>query len=77
MLRRCRLLGVVALLTAAACRPAAAAEARPLEFHVVFDRAVSAEPFTGRVYVLLSEHDPRNRRAARAGSIPSRSSPSM
>jgi hypothetical protein len=34
--------------------PARADEARPLRFHVSFDKAVSAEPFTGRVYVMLS-----------------------
>jgi hypothetical protein len=32
-----------------------AAEPRPLEFHLTFDKAVSAEPFTGRVYVMLSK----------------------
>ena len=45
--------GIVLLL--AIVRSAAAADPRPLEFHVVFDRAVSAAPFTGRVYVLLSK----------------------
>ncbi len=30
------------------------AAAAPLEFHVTFDKAVSPEPFTGRVFVLLS-----------------------
>jgi S-formylglutathione hydrolase FrmB len=34
---------------------AGAAEPRPLEFQVTFDRAVSNEPFTGRVYVMLSQ----------------------
>jgi hypothetical protein len=35
--------------------PAAhAAEPKPLEFRVTFDKAVSARPFTGRVYVMLS-----------------------
>ncbi len=28
---------------------------RPLEFHITFDQTVSAEPFTGRVYVMLSK----------------------
>ncbi|MCI0462595.1 MAG: hypothetical protein L0Z62_37065 [Gemmataceae bacterium] len=32
-----------------------AGEPRPLEFHLTFDRTVSAEPFSGRVYVLLSK----------------------
>jgi len=36
-------------------RPAFAGEARPLEFHLTFDRSVRAEPFTGRVYVMLSQ----------------------
>src|SRR6478672_12246861 len=44
-----------ALLTAA---PAArAADARPLAFHITFDRAVSDKPFTGRVYVMLNRSD--------------------
>ncbi len=33
----------------------AAAEAKPLEFHLTFDQKVSASPFSGRVYVLLSK----------------------
>jgi S-formylglutathione hydrolase FrmB len=33
---------------------ALAAEPRPLEFRLTFDSKVSGEPFTGRVYVLLS-----------------------
>ncbi len=46
----------IALLLAA---PASvvAADSRPLEFHVVFDRQVSVSPFTGRVYVLLSRNE--------------------
>ena len=56
--RRCVWAGVAALLLAAViCRPASAGAARPLEFHVAFDRAVSSEPFTGRVYVLLSQKE--------------------
>ena len=55
MSRRWGWISVVLLL--AAVRPAQAVEPRPLEFHVVFDRAVSTEPFTGRVYVLLSKHE--------------------
>src|SRR5207248_1848641 len=43
-----------ALLLALAAPPAPAADARPLEFHLTFDRALCARPFTGRVYVLLS-----------------------
>jgi S-formylglutathione hydrolase FrmB len=30
------------------------AQSRPLEFHLTFDRAISSQPFTGRVYVMLS-----------------------
>jgi pimeloyl-ACP methyl ester carboxylesterase len=40
-----------------AAKRAAAAGSRPLDFHVAFDRAVSAEPFTGRVYVMLSRKE--------------------
>jgi hypothetical protein len=32
-----------------------AADAKPLEFRVTFDRAVSDKPFTGRVYVMLTK----------------------
>ena len=39
--------------------PADNAPPRPLEFRVVFDKAVSAEPFTGRVYILLSAKEPK------------------
>jgi S-formylglutathione hydrolase FrmB len=36
--------------------PAASTEEpRPLEFRVTFDKSVSAEPFTGRVYVMLTK----------------------
>jgi S-formylglutathione hydrolase FrmB len=35
---------------------ARAGEPRPLEFHLTFDRTVCAEPFTGRIYVLLSKN---------------------
>jgi S-formylglutathione hydrolase FrmB len=45
---------LVGLLAAAA--PARAAG--PLEFRVTFDPAVSREPFTGRVFVLLSRRNP-------------------
>ncbi len=37
---------------------AAGAEPRPLEFRLTFDPAVSREPFSGRVYVLLFAKDP-------------------
>ena len=36
-----------------------AAAPKPPEFHVVFDRAVFASPFTGRVYILLSAREPK------------------
>src|SRR5579864_8159788 len=46
-------LAVCLLLIAA---PAArAADARPLEFRVTFDKVVSDKPFTGRVFVMLSK----------------------
>ncbi|HEX5270880.1 MAG TPA: hypothetical protein VFW33_10350, partial [Gemmataceae bacterium] len=49
---RPRLLG----LLAACLLPAAAGAAdRPLEFRVTFDKAVSAKPFTGRVFVMLTK----------------------
>src|SRR5947209_2486504 len=48
---RCCLVVVLCLL----CAPARAEERRPLEFHLTFDRTVRPEPFTGRVYVLLSQ----------------------
>jgi enterochelin esterase-like enzyme len=57
MSRRWEWVGVVWLLAASAGSAAPAVEARPLEFHVVFDRAASIEPFTGRVYVLLSKNE--------------------
>ncbi len=48
-------------LVAACLLPIAAATARaadkPLEFHVTFDKAVSARPFTGRVYVMLAKSE--------------------
>jgi hypothetical protein len=45
------LLCAAALLAA----PAVAAEPKPLEFRVTFDKSVSAEPFTGRVFVMLTK----------------------
>jgi S-formylglutathione hydrolase FrmB len=48
----------LALLVVSGLAPAARADApRPLEFHLTFDKAVSAAPFTGRVYVLLSSKE--------------------
>ncbi len=41
----------------------AEAQARPLEFHLTFDSNVSARPFTGRVYVLLSKQDVKELRS--------------
>jgi S-formylglutathione hydrolase FrmB len=36
---------------------ARAGEPRPLEFHLTFDKVATAEPFTGRIYVLLSRNE--------------------
>jgi S-formylglutathione hydrolase FrmB len=36
---------------------------RPLEFQLTFDKSVSSEPFTGRVYVMLSKQDIKELRA--------------
>ena len=53
---RCLCLPV--LVAVACCSPAAqAAPARPLQFEVTFDKVVSKEPFTGRVYVMLSRRE--------------------
>ena len=44
--------------------PAAAdAQQRPLEFRLTFDRSVSAQPFTGRVYVMLFKQDVKELRS--------------
>src|SRR5947209_19892815 len=53
-LHRSRRAGWLVCLTLAVSVPAARVEARPLEFHVTFGRAVSPLPFTGRLYVMLS-----------------------
>jgi hypothetical protein len=45
----------VLLVTALA---SAGAEPKPLEFRLTFDPAVSRQPFTGRVYVMLFKNDP-------------------
>jgi hypothetical protein len=37
---------------------AVGAEPKPLEFRLTFDPSISAKPFTGRVFVLLSKEDP-------------------
>jgi S-formylglutathione hydrolase FrmB len=50
MLRRCLAI-LPFLLIVAAVR---ADEPKPLEFHITFDKGISSEPFTGRVYVMLS-----------------------
>src|SRR5262245_42816872 len=47
-----RLAALAALTLAAVTRPALAAD-KPLEFHLTFDKAAHAKPFTGRVYVML------------------------
>src|SRR6185437_5829176 len=41
----------------------AAAQQHPLEFHLSFDRSVSAQPFTGRVYVMLFKQDAKELRS--------------
>src|SRR4051794_38184107 len=46
---------ITLLLMLAGATPAA--QPKPLEFHVRFDEAVSAKPFTGRIYVLLSRNN--------------------
>jgi S-formylglutathione hydrolase FrmB len=48
-----RRLAFIAILLATAPWALAVRAAEPLEFHVTFDASVSAEPFTGRVYVML------------------------
>jgi hypothetical protein len=47
----------LALVLLAACSAMAqtGAEKHPLAFHLTFDKAISGEPFTGRVYVMLSK----------------------
>ncbi len=42
---------------------AVAAQSRPLEFRLTFDRSVSAQPFTGRVYVMLFKKDVKELRS--------------
>jgi len=48
-----RLAPSLLLLVLFACQ--AKAESKPLEFHLTFDKSVSAKPFTGRVYVMLTK----------------------
>jgi hypothetical protein len=38
-------------------------QARPLEFRLTFDRSVSAQPFSGRVYILLFKQDAKELRS--------------
>lgn len=40
----------------------AVAQSRPLEFRLTFDRGVSTQPFTGRVYVMLFKQDVKDLR---------------
>lgn len=42
--------------------PVSAAKSAPLEFRVTFDRSVSAQPFSGRVYVMLFKQDVKDLR---------------
>jgi S-formylglutathione hydrolase FrmB len=53
----------VGLLLLGLVPAAPAAEAKPLEFHVTFDKTVSEKPFTGRVYVMLSKNQMREPRS--------------
>jgi hypothetical protein len=41
----------------------ALAQSRPLEFRITFDRNVSSQPFTGRVYVMLFKQDVKELRS--------------
>jgi len=52
---RSRLVGLLTL--AVLYTTAVAAEPRPLEFHLQFDRAGHDKPFTGRVYVMLTKQE--------------------
>jgi hypothetical protein len=47
-------LALVAAVLLVPCAAAPAADKQPLAFHLTFDKSVSAEPFTGRVYVMLT-----------------------
>jgi len=40
-----------------------AAETKALEFHITFDKTVSSQPFTGRVYVMLHKQDVKEPRS--------------
>jgi S-formylglutathione hydrolase FrmB len=48
---------VAAFLLLALSAAPAFGQAKPLEFHVTFDKSVSDQPFTGRVFVMLSKRD--------------------
>ncbi len=50
-------LRLLPLLAACLLTAAAGAADRPLEFRVTFDKTVSAKPFSGRVYVMLTKSD--------------------
>ena len=54
-----RLASLLLLLTPVS----AVAQPRPLEFRLTFDRSVSAQPFTGRVYVMLFKQDVKELRS--------------
>jgi hypothetical protein len=54
-----RLASVLPLLVPAS----ASAQQRPLEFRLTFDRGVSAQPFTGRVYVMLFKQNVKELRS--------------
>src|SRR5688500_16473737 len=46
-------------LVAFLATPAAAADPKPLEFRLTFDKAALDQPFTGRVFVLFLPNEPR------------------
>jgi Putative esterase len=57
MSRFCRFaFGIAAFLTLACALAHPSEQQRPLEFHLTFDKAVSSEPFTGRVFIMLSKN---------------------
>jgi pimeloyl-ACP methyl ester carboxylesterase len=54
---RCRLIPLSAVCLLLIAIPPVRAADKPLEFRVTFDKAVSAKPFTGRVYVMLTKSE--------------------
>ncbi len=56
--RRVLRLSLVVAVFLIPCAALPAQQPQPLAFHLTFDKAASSEPFTGRVYVMLSKRDP-------------------